>query len=92
MNYIVHFDEHLRDGHETYAKLVDTLADAERLINDHVRQNVSVRVFTVGAEVAITRETVSEPQPAKETVKFKLAILRQSDERRAERSSETNAR
>lgn len=76
MAYVVYFCERLRDGREEGARVVDTveegLALIERYAHGYGGCNTTFRLFELGREIPLERETVEEPQPAKVRTRFKV--------------------
>lgn len=60
--YVVHYTEHLRDGHEEGARIVNTLEQAlaliEKMANDGpFGGNCTFRLFGLGKEVPLVEKT-----------------------------------
>lgn len=75
---VVCWTEHLRDGTEYGAKLVDSeaegLAVMDRLTNHGFGgdSNTTFQLFHLGAEIPLIRETVEIPGPTVKTTQYKV--------------------
>ena len=75
--YVVYWCEHLRDGINEGARVVNKTEAALELI-DQIKNgfggcSTTFRLFHLGAEIPLTREVVEKPQPSVKTEKYKLA-------------------
>lgn len=66
--------EYLRDGTEEGAKVIPNKRAAVELANKLLSSfggcNTEFKLFELGKEVPLGKETVEEPQPSKKTTKF----------------------
>lgn len=68
MGYVVHCATYVQDGSESSADLFPTLEAALAHVNKYATvwgAKTSFRLFTLGKEIPLARETVEEPQPPK---------------------------
>ncbi len=71
--YVVAWEEHLPDGREDGAKVVETIAEAEQMVQRlTISHNVTCAVFELGKKLALTEVEVFEPQPSKVTKTYKV--------------------
>lgn len=72
--YVVYWIEHLRDGNEEGAKIVETVDEGlsliDKLANGFAGCNMDFKLFELGKEISIVKGAVEAPQPAKKVVKF----------------------
>ena len=76
-HYVIYACERLRDGREEWAKICSSLDEALKYINKMAGGfggcNTEFRLFGLGEEIPLARETVEEPQPSKKNTRFRLA-------------------
>lgn len=79
--YVVYFCEHMRDGQEEGAKIVDTVEEAlsivDRIGNGFAGSNHSFRLFKLGEEIPLKREVVKEPKPVEVVERAKFSVAKQ---------------
>ena len=72
-NYVGWYEEHLRDGHESGAKIFGNKQDALDWFGGFSEfGNYEFKLFELGKEIPIKLEAVEEPQPPKVKKKWKV--------------------
>lgn len=78
--YVVYYCEHMRDGKEDGAKVVDTIEEAlaviDRIGNGFAGSNYSFRLFKLGEEIPLKREVVEEPKPVEIVKRAKFSVAK----------------
>ena len=74
--FVVCWTEHLRDGTDWGAKLVNTEAEGMAFINrlagdSFGGDNTTFQLFHLGVEIPLVREVVEIPGPSTKTVQYK---------------------
>jgi hypothetical protein len=76
--YAVYFCEHMRDGEEDGAKVVETVEEAlsiiNRIGNGFAGSNYTFRLFKLGKEISLNREVVEEPKPVEMVKRAKFSV------------------